>query len=177
MDAGATISALERAAKQEGEKLRVAKRKLAQAEKQADTDRQAICLWLRMVWLLSAGHPHVMTCAWRVRQDDLESIWHPSDVTMEQIWNIVGCDFLEERLGDAEAFSLTEPSSKKDIVCWRRAWEFYCEWQLACAVVQVNVTKKMVAPSEYIHSKYHQVVNADHPCLPNVVRANLLCAF
>ena len=112
MDAGATISALERAAKQEGEKLRVAKRKLAQAEKQADTDRQAICLWLRMVWLLSAGHPHVMTCAWRVRQDDLASIWNPSDVTMEQIWNILGSDFVEERLSDAEAFSLMSPSSK-----------------------------------------------------------------
>ena len=173
MDAGATISFLQKAAKQEAQTLRTVKRKLERAEMQAEKDTQAIFLWLRMLWLLSSGHPHLMKCAWRVRKNDLHSIWDPCEVSSEHIWNLIGREFAEERLSDADAWALMKPRRTKDLVCWRRAWEFFCEWQLACAVVQVNLTKKMVATAEYIHTKYHQIVNAAHPCMPEAARDHL----
>ena len=154
MDAGATISVLDRAAKEKAKTLRLAKRKFALVEKQAEKDRQAIVLWLRMLWLLGSGNSHLMKCAWRVRKDDMESIWNPSEVTSEQIGNIIGREFVEFALSDADAWSLTQPASTQDIVSWRRAWEFYCEWQLASAVVRLNPEKKMVATAESIHAKF-----------------------
>ena len=63
MDAGATISVLDRAAKEKAKTLRLAKRKFALVEKQAEKDRQAIVLWLRMLWLLGSGNSHLMKCA------------------------------------------------------------------------------------------------------------------
>ena len=170
MDAGATISVLDRAAKEEAKSLRLAKRKLALVQKQAEKDRQAIVLWLRMLWLLGSGNSHLMKCAWRVRKDDMESIWNPSEVTSEKIGNIIGREFLEEALSDADPWSFTQPKSTQDIVSWRRAWEFCCEWQLACAVAQVNLTTTMGASPEWIHSEHNQIVNEAHPCLPAVVK-------
>ena len=123
-----------------------------------------------MVWLLGAGDPHLMKCAWMVHQEHLDKIWDPKEISSERIWNCIGRDFEEERLSDEDAWSLFDPTSQRDIDIWCQAWEFHAEWKLSIAVVQVNLTKKMVASPEYIHTEYKKQVNTWSLCLPDVVK-------
>lgn len=170
MDRGATIQALQQSAKRQAAEEKRSKAKLARVQQKEQRAYHATAQWLRMVWLLGTGDVHLMKSAWMVHQERLDKIWDPVEIASERIWNCVARDFEDERLSDDDAWSLFEPTSTKDIDLWCQAWEFYVEWQLARAVVQVNLMKKTVASSDYIQVEYRKRLEVWDPCLPDAVK-------
>ena len=173
MDGGHTVKALETACARQKATVKLGTRMLAQMEHKEKQAYLDFVLWLRMVWLLGAGHPHLMQWAWTVNADRVDKFFDPEVVKREQVCNCISKDFAEERLDDADAWSLYEPSSRRDILLWCHAREFFAEWNTACNVVQVNISKKMVATPDYIDDQYTRALHAENPVFPNAARPKL----
>ena len=115
MDNGVSVKALENAAARASQNCRTSKRKHSQLQRKAEITYQEFVLWLRMVWLLGAGHPHLMRCAWEHHQEQVDKFWDPQVVSRERVFTCIAKDFSEERLSDEDAWSLFQPTTKGDI--------------------------------------------------------------
>jgi hypothetical protein len=127
--------------------------------------------WLRVLWHLSAGQPQLMRSAWIIQHEQLSSVWDLSDVSAEQIWRLVGQDIEMESLDVQEAGFLAEPTSKEERATWQSAWEFFAEFQLSIAVMTLNITKHMVASSDFMHRHFAGYLLAKHPAVPDAILA------
>lgn len=165
----AALRPLREAMKRTAAELAAERSKFARQKKKWDAQERFNVVFLRILWIISAGNPHVMQSAWRLFSERLDSVWHRSDADCQVIWDKIGKDVEEQNMSDEAMFELCHPISKEAVDAWYQAWVFLAEWRLAMAVLSLNVDSKLVATPEEIHARFHQYLCSHHPLVPAVV--------
>ena len=141
--------------------IRSARKKIARQEQSQNKQRCRCLRFLQVLWLLSAGDMHLMRSAWMFEEEQLQCIWDPTQCTAEVVWRVVGERIEMELLTEDELHFLLEPTTKADRTEWHRALVFFVEWQVAKAVVHLNITKHVVAPPDFIYDKFKEYLFSD----------------